>query len=882
MNKKAPETIYLKNYKPSDYIIETVKLDISLHATETIVKSKLRIKPNPAIEGKLGPLKLDGENLELQKVAIAGKALDKKAYRSNKSGLTILKPPAKAFTLDIVNTCNPEANKALSGLYRSGSIYCTQCEAHGFRRITYYLDRPDVLSVFTVRLEADKAEAPVLLSNGNLIKSGDTRKKGRHFATWHDPFPKPAYLFALVGGDLAEISDTFKTKSGRKVDLKIFVEHGNEKRCEWAMNALKRSMKWDEQRFGLEYDLDIFNIVAVSDFNMGAMENKSLNIFNDKLVLASPETETDANYEAIEAVIAHEYFHNWTGNRITCRDWFQLCLKEGLTVFRDQEFTADERSATVARIKDVRTLRAAQFPEDGGPLAHPVRPSSYIEINNFYTATVYEKGAELCRMIMTMVGKDGFRKGMDLYFERHDGEAATVEDFISSMADANEINLDQFMLWYEQAGTPQVMAKLEHNKRKKEAVLTLTQINPKTPGQTGKKPQHIPVKLGLLGKDGNDLKLVTSKGEELTDNLIHLTKREQKFTFADISDKPVASLFRGFSAPVQVNISQTEKELEFLAIHDSDPFNRWQAVQSYATDLITQLTDIVAKGKRSKKSAKLAKILGEALENEDLEPAYRAELLNLPTEADIAREIGKKVNPQNIHKARQMLLSGISRDIHDELENIYKKFATRGKYTATAASVGKRSLRNAAMYLLSKGGKKDSMTRVIEHYKKSKNMTDRMAALGIISHSHIPERQEMLNHFYEEYKDDHLVLDKWFSLQAMSNNKDTVEHVLKLKSHPKFSLKNPNRVRALIAVFAQANAIHFNAEDGSGYELVAETVLELDRFNPQIAARLCGAFRSWKMMEPKRQKLAKAQLELIASDKKLSKDTYEIVSKTLG
>ncbi len=882
MKKKKPQPILLKDYKPSDYIIETVKLDVSLHPTETRVKAKLRIKPNPVVTGTHGPLILDGDNIKLEKVAIGGKALDKKAYKATKTSLKIVKPPSRAFTLDIITTCNPEKNKALSGLYRSGSIYCTQCEAQGFRRITYYLDRPDVLSVFTTRIEADKEDAPILLSNGNLIDSGDTRKKGRHFATWHDPHPKPAYLFALVGGDLAEVSDTFKTKSGRVVNLKIFVEHGKEDRCEWAMSSLKRSMKWDEKRFGLEYDLDIFNLVAVSDFNMGAMENKSLNVFNDKLVLADPNTATDGNYEAIEAVIAHEYFHNWTGNRITCRDWFQLCLKEGLTVFRDQEFSSDERSRTVSRIQNVRLLRSHQFPEDGGPLAHPVRPDSYIEINNFYTATVYEKGAELCRMIMTMVGEEGFRKGMDLYIGRHDGEAATVEDFISSMAEANEIDLDQFMLWYSQAGTPQVMAKMDYNKRKQEATLTFTQAIPKTPGQSSKKPHHMPVKLGLIDKNGKDIKLKVAGKEPFSGDLLHLTKREQKVTFSGIKEKPTPSLFRGFSAPIQLNMSQSEKDLEFLAGNDSDLFNRWQASQTYATDLLVQLEKIVASGKKSRKGAKLAKILSNVLQDDALEPAYKAEFISLPTEGEIARQIGQNVNTKNIHNAKHMLLSGISKDIQDELLEAYKKHANKGKYTATANSVGKRSLRNQCLNLLAASGNKEITALVVDHYKKAKNMTDKMAALGILTHSNSDEREEIFCHFYEEFKDDHLVLDKWFSLQAMSSSDDTIEKIRALKKHPKFSLKTPNRVRALIAFFAQSNTMHFNCDSGEGYRLVAETVLELDSFNPQIAARLCGAFRSWRIMEPNRQKQAKKQLEIIAGHKKLSKDTYEIVTKTLG
>ena len=882
MKTDKPRIIELKDYQPSEFLIDTVNLDIKLNPSETQVKSKLHIRKNPDATSNSGCLKLDGENLNLEKISINRRKVDKKNYKINKKQLIVLNVPDKPFTLEITTTCDPASNKALSGLYLSGNIYCTQCEAEGFRRITYYLDRPDVLAVFTTRIEADKKEAPILLSNGNLEDSGKLRKKDWHYAIWHDPHPKPSYLFALVGGDLAKVSDSFTTRSKKDIELNIYVEHGKEDRCDWAMESLKRSMRWDEKRFGLEYDLDVFNIVAVSDFNMGAMENKGLNIFNDKLIIASPDTATDSNYAAIEAVIAHEYFHNWTGNRITCRDWFQLCLKEGLTVFRDQEFTSDMRSRNVSRIQNVRQLRKHQFPEDGGPLAHPVRPESYIEINNFYTATVYEKGSEICRMIMTMVGRQGFRKGMNLYFKRHDGEAATVEDFISSMADANDISLDQFMLWYSQAGTPQVMAQLEYNKKRQETKLIFHQICPKTPGQSSKKPYHIPIKLALLDPNGEENELVTTDGEKLEDSLFHFTKRQQSITFSGIPNKPVPSVLREFSAPVHVEMKQTDKELEFLSLHDTDLFNRWEAIQNYASRIIVDLVDAVASGKRSKKGARLAKILGEILTDNDLEEAYRAECLSLPGEADIAREIGKNVNPQYIHEARNMLISSISKDLYEPLLMLYERLSTKGKYSLTAKNVGKRSLRNAVLYLLSPSARKEDIQRVSDQYWEARNMTDKIAALTILSDTISEERDEIFEHFYQEFKEDHLVLDKWFSLQALSSSSDTYERVKSLKKHPKFSLKNPNRVRSLIAVFAQSNAIHFHAEDGSGYKLVGETILEIDRFNPQVAARLSGAFKSWRMLEPKRQKKAKSELQVILEDKKISKDTYEIISKTLG
>ena len=586
MLEPARKPKLLVDYAPPDYLIEAVELDVTLDPTDTRVAAKLKVRPNPktAIGGR--PLVLDGEELLLKSLALNGTRLAPGDYSVTDTALTIPSVPAEPFTLEIVTSCNPDANTALSGLYRSRGTYCTQCEPEGFRRITYFIDRPDVLAVYTVRIEADRAEAPVLLSNGNPLAQGDVPGTGRHFAIWHDPFPKPSYLFALVGGDLARVPDSFVTASGRKVDLAIYVEPGKEDRCAWAMESLKRAMRWDEERFGREYDLDVFNIVAVSDFNMGAMENKGLNIFNDKLVLARPDTASDADYAAIEGVIAHEYFHNWTGDRVTCRDWFQLCLKEGLTVFRDQEFTADTRSGPVERIAAVRMLKTHQFPEDAGPLAHPVRPASYIEINNFYTPTVYEKGAELCRMLQTLLGRDGFRQGLDLYFERHDGQAVTVEDFVAAMADASGRDLSQFMLWYTQSGTPELACSLDYDARAKTAQLSVSQVVPSTPGQTKKEPMLIPLKLGLIGANGDELPLKLD-GVAATDGLIEVTGREQVFTFRDVPSPPTPSLLRGFSAPVRITTGLDPDRIEFLMTHDSDPFNRWQAAQTYATNLLT-------------------------------------------------------------------------------------------------------------------------------------------------------------------------------------------------------------------------------------------------------------------------------------------------------
>ncbi len=620
MKTETPRPIRLEDYRPSAYLIDRVDLDIALHPTVTTVRSTLSLRPNPAHRGKAGALKLDGENLDLQSIKLDGRRLQANDYRKSKTHLTLPKVPAGPFELETVVTINPEANTALQGLYRSRGVFCTQCEAEGFRRITFFLDRPDVLSVYTTRIEAETAMAPILLGNGNPVDSGKLDRGKRHFAVWHDPHPKPCYLFALVGGDLSPIRAPFKTMSGRKVDLAIYVEHGKEARAEWAMDALKRSMIWDEKRFGREYDLDVFNIVAVSDFNMGAMENKGLNIFNDRLILASPETATDAMFEAIESVVAHEYFHNWTGNRITCRDWFQLCLKEGLTVYRDQEFSSDERDPTVQRIHDVRQLKATQFPEDGGPLAHPVRPDTYIEINNFYTPTIYEKGAELVRMIETLLGKDGFRAGMDLYFERHDGEAATIEDFLKCFEDASGRDLSQFKLWYLQSGTPEIIASLAWDRATKTAALKIEQMQPATPGQGKKQPLHIPLRLSLLGGNGQPLPLKLENGQAIQNGILEITKRTETFRFVDVPSRPVPSLLQGFSAPVRLTLDLTDRDLEFLIANDADLFNRWQSANVYATRTLIANVALLKEGKRATRGLAFAKALGLAIAGKDLNP----------------------------------------------------------------------------------------------------------------------------------------------------------------------------------------------------------------------------------------------------------------------
>ncbi|HXG79396.1 MAG TPA: aminopeptidase N, partial [Methyloceanibacter sp.] len=873
---------FLKDYAPPPYLVDQVDLDIALDPKATRVASKLKLRANPK-SARQGPLVLDGEGLSLQSLSLNGKQLAPDAYAIDRRSLTIASVPGFPFTLEIVTTCNPEANTALSGLYRSNGTYCTQCEPEGFRRITYFIDRPDVLSVYTVRIEADRATAPILLSNGNPAGKGDIPGTGRHFAVWHDPFPKPTYLFALVGGDLACVSDRFVTASGRNVALNIYVEHGKEDRCAWAMESLKRAMRWDEERFGREYDLDVFNIVAVSDFNMGAMENKGLNIFNDKLVLARPDTASDADYASIESVIAHEYFHNWTGDRVTCRDWFQLCLKEGLTVFRDQEFTADTRLGPVQRVVDVRQLKTRQFPEDAGPLAHPVRPSSYIEINNFYTATVYEKGAELCRMLQTLLGREGFRKGLDLYFERHDGQAVTVEDFLAAMADANGRDLSQFMLWYTQAGTPELACSLDYDPRAKTARLSVSQVVPPTPGQAKKEPMLIPLKIGLIGANGDEIPLKREDGRPIPDGIIEVTQREQVFTFAEVPSPPTPSLLREFSAPVRLTSNLGPEQIEFLMRHDGDPFNRWQAAQTYALNLLNAAAraggDFAMA--RGKEAARLAQALAATAQDASLLPAYRAEFLKLPGETDIARELARNVDTDAVHQAREALRTAIAQESRETLTALYDSLAPQGPYSPDAESAGRRALRNAALDLLAATGEPGEIARAERHYYEAANMTDAIAALAILANGETPARERALDHFYLRWQNEPLVLDKWFAVQARAVRRDSVETVAALLAHPKFSLKNPNRLRALLGSFAHGNPAGFNRADGAGYRLLAAQALEIDRFNPHMAARLLGAFESWHTLEPKRQAAARAVLaDLAARD--LSTDSFEIVSKTLG
>jgi aminopeptidase N len=879
MRTEEARPVRLEDYCPPDWRVDTVELDVSLDPAATKVRATLALRPDGATPA---PLILDGDGLDLRALKLDGAALLPEQFVATADRLTIAQPPQRPFRLEIETVVDPSANTQLSGLYRSGPIYCTQCEAEGFRRITYFPDRPDVMAVYTTRVEAEKVAAPVLLANGNLVASGDVPGTGRHFAVWHDPFPKPSYLFALVGGKLACVEDRFRTMSGRNVSLRIYVEPGKEARCFHAMDSLKRAMRWDETAFGREYDLDIFMIVAVSDFNMGAMENKGLNIFNDKYVLASPETATDSDFERIEAIIAHEYFHNWTGNRITCRDWFQLCLKEGLTVFRDQEFSADARSRAVERIGDVRTLRAAQFVEDAGPLAHPVRPRLYHEINNFYTATVYEKGAEVVRMLKVLLGPEKFRAGMDLYFSRHDGEAATVEQFVQCFADVSGRDLSQFMLWYSQAGTPEVVATGSYDAGSKLYRIDLAQTVPATPGQPSKEPMVIPLALGLIGRDGRDLPLALGDGRALERGVLTLTKRAESFVFAGIDALPVPSLNRGFSAPIKLVVDLSADDLRFLAAHDVDPFGRWQALQTLATSLLVDNSAAVRAGTAAREDRGLLDALGAVLADGALEPAFVALALTLPGEGDIAREIGRDVDPDAIFAARSALRAVVGAHLAAPLFDHYRRLSESGPYRPDAAGAGRRALRNACLDLLAATRRPDAISLAERQYQAADNMTDRMAALATLSLCDGPERAAALDDFYARYAGDPLIVDKWFTLQAAIPEPATLDRVRTLTKHPAFSLANPNRVRALIHAFALSNQKEFNRADGAGYDFIVDTVLTLDPRNPQLAARLLSAFKSWRVLEPTRRALAQAALRRVAAAPSLSPDVGDIVRRALA
>ncbi|HVW55388.1 MAG TPA: aminopeptidase N [Rhizobiaceae bacterium] len=880
MRSDTGQVFRLEDYRPSDYLIPETKLTFCLFPDATTVKAELTIERQAGVAAGT-PLVLDGDGLEFVSLALDGAPVSREAIEVTPDRLTLSKPPAKErFRLTIDTRVSPSTNTALMGLYRSNGVYCTQCEAEGFRRITYFLDRPDILSFYHVRIEASKTEAPLLLSNGNPGASGDLAA-GWHFAEWHDPFPKPSYLFALVAGDLGSTTDEFVTMSGRKVKLGIFVEHGKEKRAAYAMDALKRAMRWDEEVFGREYDLDVFNIVAVSDFNMGAMENKGLNVFNDKYVLADEETATDTDYAGIEAVIAHEYFHNWTGNRITCRDWFQLCLKEGLTVFRDHEFSADQRSRSVKRIAEVRTLKAHQFPEDQGPLAHPVRPRRYREINNFYTSTVYEKGSEVVRMIRTLLGAETFRRGMDLYFERHDGQAATIEDFLKVFEDVSGRDLSQFSLWYNQAGTPNLAVKSRYDQKAGVLTLEIEQSVSPTPSESRKRLMHIPLAFGLVGPDGKDVVYSGVEGAAVKNGLIEVRKRQHTVTFAGVGARPVVSLNRGFSAPITLSIERKLSDRLFLARHDTDLYSRWQALNGLFTDTL-KATALRRRGNKPPIfDPELIAVAGAIAQDDALEPAFRALALTLPAEGDIAREMGSNIDPDAIFEAREALVAAIAEENAAIFLNIYEKLVEGNAFKPDAASAGRRGLRNVLLDYLSAA---DDAAIAARQFKAATNMTDRAAALTVLTHRHWekPEAAEALSAFEKRHGSDPLVMDKWYQIQATVPGAESVERVKALMGHSGFSIANPNRVRALIGTFSAANQTGFNRKDGAGYEFFAGLVLDIDARNPQLAARLATALRSWRSLEPERQKLARAALVAIQAEKKLSIDLRDIVERTLA
>ena len=884
MRSNVGQPVRLQDYVAPDFLIDTVEMDISLDRRATKVVATLGLRPRPgAAPG--AALRLDGDELNLVGVHLDGVALTPSQYIASPEEFVLTNPPRQPFRLTLETRLDPAANTKLMGLYRSGSAYCTQCEAEGFRRITYFLDRPDVLSVYRVRLEADRKEAPVLLANGNLEAQGEAGP-GRHFAIWRDPFRKPSYLFAVVAGDLARIGDEFTTMSGRRVELGIYVEPGRETRAAYAMDALKRSMAWDERAYGREYDLDVFNIVAVSDFNMGAMENKGLNVFNDKYVLASAQTATDDDYAHIEGVIAHEYFHNWTGNRITCRDWFQLCLKEGLTVFRDQEFSADERSAPVKRIADVRGLRAAQFPEDAGPLAHNVRPEVYHEINNFYTATVYQKGAEVIRMLKLLIGAAAFRKGMDLYFERCDGTAATIEDFLDCFAEVSGRDLTQFKLWYSQAGTPQLTLRTQYDETSGTLTLDMSQSLAPTPGQDRKRAMTIPVALGLVDAQLGDVPMVSADAtaEELASGVFALEGAARTLRFTGLTRRPALSALRGFSAPVRVDDDLTEEDLLILLERDSDSFNRWQAVQSLATRGLIAAVAAIRNGKAPAISKAFVRAYGalvaDALAGR-IDPAFAALALAVPGEADLAREIRIDVDPDAIRAARESLRGALGRAHAEGLKRLHDLMAGQGPFTPDAAGAGRRALRNGALAMIVAGDALEGAARAQSQLARADNMTEKLGALAALSTLPGDARERALDAFGRSYAVEPLILDKWFMLQAQIAEADTLERVRRLMRHHAFSMANPNRVRALIGGFT-ANATQFARADGAGFDLLAEVVLQLDPSNPQIAARLLTAMRSWRTYEPKRREKAESALTRIAAASTLSADVRDIVTRSLA
>ena len=883
MTANQPTVVHRNQYSQPPYWVESVELDFDLHEQRTRVRSKVKFFQNELVPQS--PLVLNGEDLRLLGVWLDGRELKTDEYQLAEESLTLDELPTR-FTLETLVEIDPDGNTSLSGLYRSSGNFCTQCEAMGFRRITYFLDRPDVMATYRVTISANHTEYPVLLSNGNRVESCEL-EDGRHRVSWEDPHPKPSYLFALVAGDLRCHRGVFTTQSGRQVQLEIWVQPENIDRCEHALQSLSKAMEWDEQVFGLEYDLDIYMIVAVNDFNMGAMENKGLNVFNSKYVLARPDTATDADYELIEAVIAHEYFHNWTGNRVTCRDWFQLTLKEGLTVFRDQQFTADRTSAAVKRIEDVKQLRTRQFPEDSGPMAHPIRPESYISMDNFYTVTVYEKGAEIIRMYHTLLGPDGFRKGMDLYFQRHDGEAVTCDDFRASMADANDVNLEQFGLWYAQAGTPELHVEGTLKSAEGTYELRFTQDYPKhaydLPGTHNRRPLHLPVTLGWLGSDGSALEAECCEhpGHQQGVHLLELHSQSETYTFKGFQEKPVPSILREFSSPVRLHLERSREELAFLMSHDSDAFNRWDAAQTFGTQLLLELCDRVVCDEPLQADPLFLEAFGRLLLDETLDGAFKSLLLTLPGEIVLGQEM-EVVDPDSIHQAREFLRSQLATHFRGPLRELYEACVTQGPYSKDPQAIQTRRLKNTALGYLIALHEQESVDVAVRQFRLADNMTDQQAALMCLTDMAVPERVAAFEEFYERWKEEPLVLDKWFGVQAISTLPDAVDCIVELSQHPDYHLSNPNRVRSLAGTFGMQNQLRFHSSDGKGYLFLADMVLKLDGANPQVAARLVATLNDWKRFDQDRQALMLAQLDRIRSHPQLSKDVTEIVNRALG
>jgi aminopeptidase N len=881
MRDSNPQIVRLQDYTPPAFLIDTVHLHVDIRDDHVRVHARLAARRNPASPDRQAPLVLDGDELVHESVAIDGRTPADGEITLEPHRLVIHRVP-DAFLCETVVRIDPYRNTKLMGFFQSKDGLFSQCEAEGFRRITWFPDRPDVMARYTVSLHADRKRFPVLLSNGNLVAHG-TEGDGRHWAKWEDPFPKPCYLFAMVAAQLDVLEDHFVTRSGKRALLQVYVEPGKLDQAGFAMDALKRAMKWDEDVFGLELDLDRFMIVAVGDFNMGAMENKGLNVFNTKYVLARADTATDADYLNIDRVVAHEYFHNWTGNRVTCRDWFQLSLKEGLTVFRDQEYGADTYSRAVQRIQEVRALRATQFAEDAGPMAHPVRPQAYMEISNFYTVTVYEKGAEVVRMIHTLLGPERFRAGMDLYFSRHDGQAVTCDDFVSAMQDASGVDLSQFRRWYDQAGTPRLRVEGDYYAEAHRYTLRVAQSCPPTPGQPEKLPFHIPLRLGLVGPGGEDmpLQLEGEAGPAGTTRVLSVTQEAQTFVFENVAARPVPSLLRGFSAPVILEQALDEADLTHLMAHDTDPFNRWEAGQQLALGIMLRGIAGRHAGVPFGVPASFIDAFARVLEDAQADPAFAAESLTLPAESYVAEQLDV-VDPDAVHEVRVAMRRTIASHLRDRLLATYRAMAAAGPYSPDAASAGRRALRNLCLGYLMELDDDEVRALCMAQFGTADNMTDTMAALTALANTACDERERALTAFYDRWKDEALVLDKWFAVQASSRLPDTLARVRTLTEHRAFDVRNPNRVRALIGTFAQANPVRFHASDGEGYRFVAELVVELDALNPQVAARLARAFDRWKRFDAGRQAHARAALEQIRDRTGLSKDVTEVVSRALA